>query len=1195
MKILPGTRQQSLANSLTGALDDSYLLYANPGAAGLLREWQWSASYTEWIADIYNASLLYGKHLRINAPWSRIMTLGFGMNYQGIRNFDATRGAQPFASARDILMNVSVGMPFGIASRNFSLGANFKYLRSELAQHKASSFAFDVGLLGRTPRFRLSKNGLFRYGILSGGLSINQLLGNSLKFINVATPLPRTFRAGLALNLGTHNGLQLQLSADYQSVRDEKGRFSFGTELTNVLSPFNKNLGRAVAIRGGYNFNSNRNTDLVSKYSLGFSIRLDDFMYPHLKDLTQKNTALRFDAGLLQSSKFSNIYQGSATYFPTGPEHFEFVKSPYHSFATDEPDSAHTTAQAISLAWESTRDPDLYDDVNYIVLVVKEDRDALDSLITQTEKYDWNLFEFTKTQPYTGKDKKVDYVLYEPRRLTALNSYVKFDFPRNPPIYAYGSDSSFVDAKDEKIRALLLPQEQGDYYWTAVVYDNNGHIRFAKTNGSKIAHFRVEPFPPFRGPILLKPDLTIDVKVIAKHSESPEIYFEMTGNSDIPNAISDHSLVSNFGANRARIFGVDSTQIVLWLKDITEPRKYRANIKVANFGGAAAKSFEVHTGPLDTDVTDSLSVRIGIDDPSDDSEPLKSDRVMASKEGSLNIPNINYKFREMRPLRSAIIDRTVDKTHANMIGFVDWKDDVVETNEDNNRDVDELSLSPQNSLKEHISILSHWEIIESRHVQVFDAIKPKDGFPRTLITEVGVKKSPIFALRQHNDVLEINLKTSSLTVEPQPEMQFSKRKQKSRITVTNAMKTEIGTMPELRYANVFNDGFVELANGSGFGGHLASLIASREPAPGLAELGASELIVNLQEKSVRQDSILIVMQDTTFITRHDTVRVLRLSPDTTLLEKIIIPMKPHKTVIIRPDSVKVLFKEAQQITPELDSVRVIIVPAGTTIKRSKNINQIEIPINSRVTQGPNSLEMVFIQEDTDTLVVPLSINVTEGPDSTKIIVTNMPVKSEVSSLWTFIAIAAGTMLGFNLAAIRTSRRRRQWEEVARLEQPPDRSELFIEHYCRKIALDTSNFSYFSMGVFDPASGGINKTKQMQVKREELQEQIAQVTQNLLQKVKDWQGEEDALLDLSVAVHLEEDWVNYQFMLYQCRREGKINLWQEKDNWKALKQVQKDEPLSVDVLRNLDPSKPGIREQLETELTRLLRQFTENEK
>ncbi len=69
LKVLPGARHQGMAGSLTGVIDELHALYANPGATGFLRQWQWSAAYTEWIADSYNLSFYYGKQLR--TPWSK--------------------------------------------------------------------------------------------------------------------------------------------------------------------------------------------------------------------------------------------------------------------------------------------------------------------------------------------------------------------------------------------------------------------------------------------------------------------------------------------------------------------------------------------------------------------------------------------------------------------------------------------------------------------------------------------------------------------------------------------------------------------------------------------------------------------------------------------------------------------------------------------------------------------------------------------------------------------------------------------------------------------------------------------------------------------------------------------------------------------------------------------------------------------
>ncbi len=175
LQVIPGARQQGLAGSLTGAIDDLYAVYANPGAAGFLREWQWSATYTKWFADIYSASLFYGHRVRM--PWSSQTRFGLGVAYQGMPEFDSTRRDKAAASASDLLVAASIGQPFKLWGKNLALGANVKYFRSELAQYDATAWVFDTGLLYRSSRFRFfnTGNGLFDYGIISAGVAMTQL------------------------------------------------------------------------------------------------------------------------------------------------------------------------------------------------------------------------------------------------------------------------------------------------------------------------------------------------------------------------------------------------------------------------------------------------------------------------------------------------------------------------------------------------------------------------------------------------------------------------------------------------------------------------------------------------------------------------------------------------------------------------------------------------------------------------------------------------------------------------------------------------------------------------------------------------------------------------------------------------------------------------------------------------------------
>ena len=506
LKVLPGARQQGLAGSLTGAIDEIYALYANPGAVGFLREWQWSASYTEWIADIFNASLVYGGQVRLRSPWSDRANFALGIHYQGIREFDSSRGAAAPASAKDILVAASLGSPISVLSRNIAFGLNIKYFRSELAQFSANALALDVGLIYRTPRFRLSQpGGFFDYGILSAGVSANHL-GTSMKFLNSATPLPRTLRAGLALNLGTHDGLQLQLAADYKRVRDEDNRFSFGAEVTNLFSPFGKSFGRLFDLRGGYNFDDN----LLSKLSVGLSVRLDDYMLAPLRSMAPKNTSLRMDMGVLDGNEFfAPVYRGSITHQPIVPEKFEFVNTAQKTFQSSE---------FIKLSWQATRDPDLYDEVAYLVLVANDSLE-LDQLIKKTKANKVDIFQFIQSTFITQRSAS-----HGIQTVSMVN-----EGKNDNGIYEEDNDfltvvdSTFsVDEKQMQVDYTLQPGiMQGDYFWTAMAYDLNHHVRFAEKSGSHIAalHVEVDLFTLKSR----KPDLTIKIDMTIKTVPQPSL------------------------------------------------------------------------------------------------------------------------------------------------------------------------------------------------------------------------------------------------------------------------------------------------------------------------------------------------------------------------------------------------------------------------------------------------------------------------------------------------------------------------------------------------------------------------------------------------------------------------------------------------------------------------------------------------
>ena len=358
LKMLPGARIQSMAAVGTAVLDDPHAIFANPANTSFLREWQWSASYTKWIADISNASFVYGHALPL--PWSRHTRVALGLLYQGVPEFnnDATQYAP--ASANDFVASFSIGQPLGFISQNLSVGGNIKYFKSTLAQYSASSMVCDFGITARTAPFRLTKS--FK-SVLSLGAAMTQN-GSDVTFIQAGTPLPKTFRTGLSVYLGAHKGLQMLVSADYVSAQDEQAYMALGGELM---------INRFLGINAGYNFGS----DLMKNLTLGASIRLDHVGRSVGSAFPGKDNAFRLDVATLDESEFfSRTYRGSATHFPTKPEAF-VLRSPAHG------DSVFTTQ--VVLRWHQARDLDVYDHVTYRVLADQDSANIANILSAHSE------------------------------------------------------------------------------------------------------------------------------------------------------------------------------------------------------------------------------------------------------------------------------------------------------------------------------------------------------------------------------------------------------------------------------------------------------------------------------------------------------------------------------------------------------------------------------------------------------------------------------------------------------------------------------------------------------------------------------------------------------------------------------------------------------------------------------------------
>jgi outer membrane protein OmpA-like peptidoglycan-associated protein len=425
LKMLPGTRLQSMGGSYTAVIDEMHAPYANPGTGGLLRQWYWSASYTKWFADVYNASFVAGH--RIATPWSDFTHLNIGLVYQGVPQFDSSDKFVAAASAHDMLISANIGQPISFLTPNLSAGTTVKYYQSKLGTYGAHAWIYDTGMLYRTPRFAfLGANSSFlRYAILAGGVSLTNF-GKEIQYLSVGTPLPQALRAGLSFNTGTHDGLQIQLSADYQKRRDEGENYAFGAEVA---------WAQRIAIQGGYD----TNMDLMNQYTFGLSVRLDDQDTPVKSVLPGKNNALRIDlASIDEKDFFSNTYRGTVSHIPIGPESF--------SFSSPAMDAWIDTGN-VELKWRQSREPDLYDDLYYAVLV---DQDS-----SKIARFMLNM----DSELPQLKDNLGGYLLS------------RFDYTRT---------------------SVSMPVLRGgDYYWAVIAYDTDWHMRPASLHGRTIAHFHI--------------------------------------------------------------------------------------------------------------------------------------------------------------------------------------------------------------------------------------------------------------------------------------------------------------------------------------------------------------------------------------------------------------------------------------------------------------------------------------------------------------------------------------------------------------------------------------------------------------------------------------------------------------------------------------------------------------------------------
>ncbi|MCB9504274.1 MAG: OmpA family protein [Deferribacteres bacterium] len=438
LKFLPGAKQQVNGVALVSDLDNVYTYWANPGMLGMGREFGWSASYSDWISDFRSTAIIIGKRLRFGNWQQNKLVLSFAN--MSLPEFDSTKDRMPAVTAGDYIIGLGFGTALPGYADRVTLGVHGKYLRSDLDRFSAETLAWDAGILYKSARHQMlaARIPFFQYWRFGFGVSA-QNFGSPIKFVNEETPLPRIYRTGASIYLGSHGGTQMRFGIGYDATTDEQDAMNLAWEMS---------LGRAFSLQLGYSVDLN-NSNLLKNYAIGASIGLDERLSSMKDKIIGRNYAGTLEMSGFESSDnqnighFANTRHYSASQFYTAPEVFDLQKPAFGTVLS---------VDSVNLNWATSFDRDIFDQVGYWVLV---DRDSS-------------------------------------KLVSALNSITKHE----------GVEENFANADRFKFnlyantatdsRSVALSElKPGDYYWTVISYDLDQHFAFAEVHNGHISKFSI--------------------------------------------------------------------------------------------------------------------------------------------------------------------------------------------------------------------------------------------------------------------------------------------------------------------------------------------------------------------------------------------------------------------------------------------------------------------------------------------------------------------------------------------------------------------------------------------------------------------------------------------------------------------------------------------------------------------------------
>lgn len=147
LKIGVSARSIGMGGAFVAIADDIGALSINPAGLALVNGYSAMFTHTEWIA---NTTYAYGAaSFNMGSVGSLgLMVSSFSSGDMKVRTVDQPEGTNEMFNAQDLMVGLTYSRSL---TENFSIGFTAKYVNQQIWHMSASSIAFDLGTLFKTP------------------------------------------------------------------------------------------------------------------------------------------------------------------------------------------------------------------------------------------------------------------------------------------------------------------------------------------------------------------------------------------------------------------------------------------------------------------------------------------------------------------------------------------------------------------------------------------------------------------------------------------------------------------------------------------------------------------------------------------------------------------------------------------------------------------------------------------------------------------------------------------------------------------------------------------------------------------------------------------------------------------------------------------------------------------------------------